>query len=133
MPANPRGKVSPFPPPLVYSLGPHWNALVFSDGTVVLQHKSSVVYARTGETVDLSSVEAGDVSVEDPSLFVVRTLALHADGSVHCDPHALSPGGVLTDEAYQVMDPTVVASRRIGSMYFESLVRDVVDGFGKFR
>lgn len=112
----------------IVPLGPHWNALVFSDGSIILQYRSGVIYAPTGNVLDLNDSRlqsALEDSSLDSRLIVTRAIALHQDGSVHVDPHGVSPGGLPSDEAFPILDSLIQSVRRCDINLLDDLVSSV--------
>ena len=102
----------------VMSLGPHWVAVVLPDGSVLMQHLSTVPVCGTDRVFDLvrmqidQSLELADLTEIDPERFAVRTLLLSYDGSVLCDPDGISPKGELSEAAFTMLSPTIHASAK---------------------
>lgn len=104
----------------VISLGPHWVAIVLPDGSVLMQHLSTVPLCGTDRVLNLvkmqieQSLELADLGEIDPERFGVRTLLLSYDGSVLCDPDGISAKGELSTSAFTLLTPTLHAC----SLYF---------------
>lgn len=105
----------PAPAPLsIIPLGA-WSAVVLADGSIILQHKSQVLSLDDGRVLDLSA-ELDDAQLRQleqvgPENLGVRTMHLSADGSLHIDPGGISPGGVLTNQAFQLLEPTIPSAQ----------------------
>lgn len=102
----------------VIRLGRYWVAVVMPDGSLLLQHLSHVCLGGSGELIDLLRSSAYFDSAHhymkdmDAERIGVRTLLLSPDGSVVTDPDAISPSGLLSDEAYVAIPPTQQSSVR---------------------
>lgn len=81
-----------------------WTAWLYPDGGILLQYRKKVLNTQSGDIVDLD--EGGTGHLEKNSL-LVRSLFLSPDGSVHCQPNALSFAGVLSEGTFQILENPV--------------------------
>jgi hypothetical protein len=102
----------------VVRLGRCWTATILSDNSIILQHLSQVCIGGSGEVVDLLDMNLPYDSAQyymgemDEDRVGVRTLLLRTNGAVVTDPDAISPSGVLSEDAYEAIPDTQQSSRR---------------------
>lgn len=102
----------------VVRLGEDWVAVLMSDGSILLQHLSHVCVGGSGQMIDLLNKPEHFESVRyhlqemDADRVGVRTMLLQKDGSVVTDPDAISPSGLLSQEAYEAIPATRESSVR---------------------
>ena len=104
------------------SLGKHWIAIVFPDGSLLLQNRSCVVDIN-GSLIDLNDpkgIEALE-QLPDPTQIVTRAISLHPDGTVKVDPHGISKQGVLGASQFVLLESIVSSLRKQGMFFLEEI------------
>jgi hypothetical protein len=89
----------------------------YPDGGILLQFQKKVLNTQSGDIVDL---EEGTSSQLEKENLLVRSLYLSPDGSVHCEPNAMSFEGVLSEGAFQILEkPEVLFARHMANPPFK--------------
>lgn len=107
----------------VIRLGKNWAAVLMPDGSILIQHLSHVCVGGSGQVIDLLNTPEHFESARyhlqemDADRVGVRTMLLQNDGSVVTDPDAMSPSGLLSQEAYEAIPSTQESSLRYFSRH----------------
>jgi len=103
----------------VIPLGKYWVAIVMEDGSVLLQHLSSVFIGGTDLVVDLINPKSerdedyvSQIEEDDPERIAIRTLFLKSDGAVFSDPDSISTVGILSDDVFEMITPSNVSAKK---------------------
>jgi len=124
-------------PARVTHVNEHWSVLELADGRLLLQHRTAHIYG-TGEAVPLAKLdEPGFEKVRETlqhygsDRLMVRCMFLEPDGSLHCDPMGISPGGE-PQEPFCLLQPAAQSAGLHMTMHaksFESMVSQAEEEF----